>query len=162
MGKGRKHGQHRCNEHAWLLFHNWKWRGKDEEKAVKLWQTAADLNNTSAMVRLGACFIHGIQVQQDKHHGIHLWEKAAFLGSKEAIELLGVCYSEDGHLINKTQTGVLNQFPMTEEWSTLWIVQDMRQIDFIAEKTFKNRICCNGLNTHPEDFPIFSKMDTLT
>ena len=128
---------------------------KDEEKAVKLWQTAAVLNNTSAMVRLGACFIHGIQVQQDKNRGIYLWEKAAFFGNKEAIELLGLCYFEDSHLINKIQTGVLNQFLVTEEWRTLLNIADIEQMDFIVEKRFNNNIVCKGLNKRPEDLPFF-------
>lgn len=62
---------------------------KDYERAVKLYQKAADLNNIGALFDLGCLYESGVHVPQDLDRAIELYDRAAVLGDRNAMHRLG-------------------------------------------------------------------------
>ncbi len=54
--------------------------GNDAVKAAKLFQKAADLGYTPALVRLGYAYDVGAGVKQDKKKAVEIYRKAAVAG----------------------------------------------------------------------------------
>ena len=63
---------------------------KDMQKAVGLWEEAAELGSLEAMYNLGDSYFRGYGVQQDKAKGIQFWTKAAMQGHAEGRYDIGM------------------------------------------------------------------------
>ena len=61
----------------------------DFEKAVKLYEEAAKLGNTDAMLNLGVLHEYGLVFKQDKKEAVKWYEKAAEKGNAAAMRVLG-------------------------------------------------------------------------
>ncbi len=60
----------------------------DKQKAVELWQKAAELGNDKAQYNLGACYNDGDGVEQNKEEAVKWFRKAADQGYEKAIKIL--------------------------------------------------------------------------
>ncbi|KAH3760950.1 calmodulin-dependent protein kinase [Pelomyxa schiedti] len=65
---------------------------KDINKAVTLYQRAADAGDATATWRLGWCFYCGLGVDKDIHKAATLWQRAADAGDVKGMSNLAVCY----------------------------------------------------------------------
>ncbi|KAH3763391.1 sel1 repeat family protein [Pelomyxa schiedti] len=66
--------------------------GKYINKAVNLYQRAADAGNAMAMCNLGVCYQYGNGVDKDMNKAVTLYQRAAAAGNTMAMCKLGVCY----------------------------------------------------------------------
>ena len=64
----------------------------DKQKAVELWQKAAELGNDKAQYNLGACYNDGDGVEKNKEEAVKWFRKAAEQGNAEAQFNLGNRY----------------------------------------------------------------------
>ena len=67
----------------------------DFEKAVKLYEEAAKLGNTDAMLNLGVLHEYGLVFKKDYKEAVKLYEKAAEGGNAAALKLLGEVYADE-------------------------------------------------------------------
>ena len=98
------------DEDAEDLF-NQGYDAKDEEdydKAVPLFQKAADMGNAEAMVELGDCYFDGNGVSENKAEGVKWYKKAAELGDEVAQNNMGYAYQHG--------EGVKQDLAKAKEW----------------------------------------------
>ena len=67
---------------------------KDVEKAVKLFEKAANQNSDIGMLKLAACYKNGIGVLQDNARALSLYEKSANKGNTDAMIAVSDMYAE--------------------------------------------------------------------
>jgi len=70
---------------------------KDTQKAVKLWEEAADLGSVGALYNLGLAYNFGKGVQEDKARAGELYKKAAMQGHVESRHNLGCDEGDEGN-----------------------------------------------------------------
>jgi TPR repeat protein len=67
---------------------------KSADKAVELYQRAADLCNVDAIVNLALCYKNGTGVTKSDEIAVELYERAIELGDAGAVFSLALCYED--------------------------------------------------------------------
>jgi len=92
----------RCHEWGWGSYE------RDGKKKVECWQKGREEGDPVSIDRLGFCYQHGIDVEEDKQKAAALYEEAACLGYANAISYLGYCYdSGEGVGVDKKKAASL-------------------------------------------------------
>lgn len=73
---------------------------KDVNKALPLFEKAADLNNMKACVNAGDCYVDGSGTEIDYKKALEYYKKAADLGSKDGCDKVGDMYT-NGYGVKK-------------------------------------------------------------
>ena len=68
----------------------------DYEKAVSLYEMAADMGHRGSACNLGYCYQMGIGCKKNMHRAVHYYKAAAEEGSAAAKYNLGICYKQGG------------------------------------------------------------------
>ena len=72
----------------------------NHSEAIKLFQTAADMGHTGAMVELGHYYLDGIHIEKDYEKATFWYSQAAEKGNPQGDSFLGWCY-EHGYGVHK-------------------------------------------------------------
>jgi len=80
----------------------------DYAKALKLYQKAADMGNSSGIMNIGVLYYQGQGVPKDEAKAVELFRKAADMGNANAMSNLGTCYA--------TGNGVQKDLKKAVEW----------------------------------------------
>ena len=82
----------RCYRHIGAMYNNGRGVEQNYNKAVELYQKAADLGDSGACYNLGLMYNEGLGVNQNYNKAVELYQKACDLGNDDACYNLGNMY----------------------------------------------------------------------
>ena len=100
----------RCYRHIGAMYNNGRGVEQNYNKAVELYQKAADLGDADAFFNLGLMYYNGQGVAQDYNKAVELYQKACDLGNAGAFNNLGGGMYYSGRGVNQDKQKALQLF----------------------------------------------------